>query len=574
MTGYVGEAVLKTHLRTAVAWTCAVLGGIWHVSRTICRKKTMPGINHKQPDTAFLKPCMIPCRTTHSRLFPTKHYFSYSYLYAGIPVGWQGAAGTLLSAERGTRKTWFSVVAEDYLEKNTHQDGLAGKLRDYLLSQSVSPEQFPYAYLVTAPRFLGFSFNPVSFWYLYDSNRSLAAMILEVNNTFDERRMYFMERKADSNELENLDVKFAQEWPKDFHVSPFNDRGGTYSIQSTDPFHVSIEGMHRVDNNIVLKSEDGKPKVVARVFSTEPPTDTTSMSSWQTATFVLRWWWVGFMTNPRILKEARTLWLKKLQLYYRPEVKSSSIGRSETPDEARLESFFRAYLQWTADKKGILVRYIPAAGPSRAKPLSICAQNLDNVSKPESEVEIRVLTPAFYGQLVRYSTLREGFDQTCLQARDGEAMVQCTQPEVLQQELTQVLALPQDSTQPTTEWVLLDSLRHHSLLAALWNSLLATLTLSGRHTNLSEFDRCVRSGSSQAQARLYYRVALKLLLADRIAFGWMPVLRLEEIIVRSLLVLAAASAIGDFLEAESLSGRRTFSILFQVCGLHIWSILV
>jgi hypothetical protein len=84
----------------------------------------------------------------------------------------------------------------------------------------------------------------------------------------------------------------------------------------------------------------------------------------------------------------------------------------------------------------------------------------------------------------------------------------------------------------------------------------------------------VRSSSSQAQARFYYRVALKLLLADRIAFGWMPVLKLEEIIVWSLLVLAAASAIVGFLEAENLSGRRTFSILFQVCCLHIWSILV
>jgi hypothetical protein len=138
-----------------------------------------------------------------------------------------------------------------------------------------------------------------------------------------------------------------------------------------------------------------------------------------------------------------------------------------------------------------------------------------------------------------------------------------------------VLALPQDSTQPTTEWVLLDSLRHHSLLTALWNSLLATLTLRGRHTSLSEFDRDVRSSSSQAQAQVrpYYKVALKLLLADRVAFGWMLVLKLEEIIVWSLLVLAAAS-IGGFLEAESLSGRRAFSVPFLVCGLHIWSILV
>lgn len=190
-----------------VAWA------LWLISR-----KTD---NMSREDSTFLKPCMIPCRTTHSRLFPTKHSFSYSYLYVGIPVGWVGRAGRILSADSDldrsrTYKTWFSVVAEDYLERGSHRLGLQGKLQDYLRSQGVPPEMYPYAYLVTAPRFLGFSFNPVSFWYLYDSRRSFAAMILEVNNTFDERRMYFMERRSDSEDSESLGVKFAQEWPKDF----------------------------------------------------------------------------------------------------------------------------------------------------------------------------------------------------------------------------------------------------------------------------------------------------------------------------------------------------------------------
>jgi DUF1365 family protein len=47
--------------------------------------------------------------------------------------------------------------------------------------------------LITAPKLLGYSFNPVSFWYLYSADRKLSAMILEVNNTFDERHIYFLE---------------------------------------------------------------------------------------------------------------------------------------------------------------------------------------------------------------------------------------------------------------------------------------------------------------------------------------------------------------------------------------------
>ena len=167
----------------------------------------MPGISHKQLDKAFLKPCMISCGTPHPRPFPAKLSFPHSYQCAGIPVGRHGAAGTILSAESDTRKTWFRVVAEDYLERGNHKDGLAGKPRDYLFSQSLAPERFLYAYLVTAPRFLDFSFNPVSFWYLCDSNRSLAAMILEVNNTFDERRLYFMERNQIRMGLRELECQ-------------------------------------------------------------------------------------------------------------------------------------------------------------------------------------------------------------------------------------------------------------------------------------------------------------------------------------------------------------------------------
>jgi hypothetical protein len=51
-----------------------------------------------------------------------------------------------------------------------------------------------------------------------------------------------------------------------------------------------LKAMHRVDdNNIVLKSEDGELEVVARVFSPESSLDATSMSTSQTATFLLRW---------------------------------------------------------------------------------------------------------------------------------------------------------------------------------------------------------------------------------------------------------------------------------------------
>lgn len=93
-----------------------------------------------------MRPLVFPCRTTHTRIFPKKHSFSYSYLLVGIPVGWQGAVGSFLSADLGSlpsqtpnlrppAKPWFTVEAKDHLSRGTHIDGLRGKLEAYLKSE-------------------------------------------------------------------------------------------------------------------------------------------------------------------------------------------------------------------------------------------------------------------------------------------------------------------------------------------------------------------------------------------------------------------------------------------------------
>ena len=98
----------------------------------------------KEPSRSeFLKPLIFPCRTTHSRLFPKKHSFSYSYLLVGIPIGWRGAIGSFLSADEtvtqacisGRQRSWFSVNADDYLQRGHDSNGLRGKLQSFLHSQ-------------------------------------------------------------------------------------------------------------------------------------------------------------------------------------------------------------------------------------------------------------------------------------------------------------------------------------------------------------------------------------------------------------------------------------------------------
>ena len=140
-------------------------------------------------------PWILPSRTSHTRMFPKKHSFAYSLLQVAIPVGSSGRFGSFISLGEVERRAWYHVQASDYLERNSPETDLKSKLRHYLHSQGVDDSAWDHAYLITAPRFLGYAFNPVSFWYIYTAQDVLTMMILEVNNTFDERRMYLLHAK-------------------------------------------------------------------------------------------------------------------------------------------------------------------------------------------------------------------------------------------------------------------------------------------------------------------------------------------------------------------------------------------
>lgn len=156
-------------------------------------------------------------------------------------------------------------------------------------------------------------------------------MVVEVSNTFDEKRMYFLRDMADASK--SIAGSIAAKWEKDFHVSPFNSRKGSYGMASLDPFHTPIAS-ERLSTSIQLYSSKNAPKIVARVVSSSPAIDPVLMSTWDTTVFLASWWWVGFITFPRIVGEAAKLFFKRrLSVWYRPEVRKESIGRHATPDE-------------------------------------------------------------------------------------------------------------------------------------------------------------------------------------------------------------------------------------------------
>lgn len=71
--------------------------------------------------------------------------------------------------------------------------------------------------LITMPRVAGYLFNPVSFYFCYDSDDQPLAAIAEVTNTFGEMKPFLLDRACWK------DGEFRLRLPKYFYVSPFSD---------------------------------------------------------------------------------------------------------------------------------------------------------------------------------------------------------------------------------------------------------------------------------------------------------------------------------------------------------------
>jgi len=83
--------------------------------------------------------------------------------------------------------------------------------------------------LLTHLRMLGHCFNPVSFYYCYDGDGRLAALVAEVTNTpWGERHAYVLPRGEEGTVLR---ASFA----KELHVSPFMGMDQRYDWRATDP---------------------------------------------------------------------------------------------------------------------------------------------------------------------------------------------------------------------------------------------------------------------------------------------------------------------------------------------------
>lgn len=160
----------------------------------------------------------IAGHTYHGRKGAIENAFRYSVDYILLDPEKQVPTPLLFSVNRGNITNWRDRDHGGDPGKGQGAAWLRAQFEDLGV---VQPEQIM---LLTQPRVLGHVFNPVSFWFCFDADGQLYAVVAEVTNTFGTRHSYLCHTP-----------NFAPIRPTDrivadklMHVSPFQEIAGSY----------------------------------------------------------------------------------------------------------------------------------------------------------------------------------------------------------------------------------------------------------------------------------------------------------------------------------------------------------
>jgi DUF1365 family protein len=165
---------------------------------------------------------------SHRRLLPRVHGFHYRMGMLYLDLAEQSQVLGLSWLAGHSRWAAFAFRETDYLPIFTRKGMTLSDAVRYRVEQALGHAPQGRICLLTQPRSWGLSFNPISLFYCFESNGSLAAILCEVSNTpWRERYHYVLPTQASGESRHRV--------PKSFHVSPFLPRDLEYRMRFSVP---------------------------------------------------------------------------------------------------------------------------------------------------------------------------------------------------------------------------------------------------------------------------------------------------------------------------------------------------
>jgi DUF1365 family protein len=229
----------------------------------------------------------------HRRLAPRPHRLRYRSYWLLIDLDETDRLDTLRLFSRNR----FNLVS---FHDSDHGDGRARPLRTYVertLAEHAVDWDGGRIALLCMPRILGYVFNPLSIYFCYRRDGSLAALLYEVRNTFGQMHSYLLPVEADTSVVH-------QRCDKVFYVSPFLGMDLTYDFRVAPPAKkvsvvVSASGARGA---VLVASLAGErhtlsDRALAFALATHPLLTLKVVGAihWE----ALKIWWKGMRLHPR-----------------------------------------------------------------------------------------------------------------------------------------------------------------------------------------------------------------------------------------------------------------------------------
>ena len=193
--------------------------------------------------------CIYNGTVIHKRFKPKIHFFKYKVFSLLIDLSELNNLDKKIGFFSYNKFNLISFFDKDHGDR----DGslVINWVKKNLKENDVNCENIRIK-LLCYPRILGYVFNPLSIFYVYDKNDKLISLLYEVKNTFGEQHTYIFKIKENNLLKHNCEKKF--------HVSPFIEMNCSYffrTLKPADKISIIID-QYQLNEKILYASQDGK----------------------------------------------------------------------------------------------------------------------------------------------------------------------------------------------------------------------------------------------------------------------------------------------------------------------------
>ncbi len=198
----------------------------------------------------MINSCIYNGSVIHKRFKPKEHFFKYQVFSLFIDLSELNELNNKLKFFSLNKFNLISFYEKDHGERDG--TSLLNWVKLNLNNNNITTENIKVK-LLCYPRILGYVFNPLSVFFVYDENEKLISILYEVKNTFSEQHTYVFKVENQSNLIQN-------NCSKKFHVSPFIEMDCKYFFRILNPqekLSIIIDQYDK-EGKILFASQDGK----------------------------------------------------------------------------------------------------------------------------------------------------------------------------------------------------------------------------------------------------------------------------------------------------------------------------